>query len=111
MFRNIRLPGEDNGLFVFRFQLIPGKKKRKDNLIQSLGPSTKMKKTLSYIQQHWCLAANLKIGIYNGEIIFNRLLRRCALSISDFQQCLGTFESKMPPYSHLQPQKSAKTVT
>ena len=30
MFRNIRLPGEDNGLFVFRFQLIPGKKKRKE---------------------------------------------------------------------------------
>ena len=87
------------------------KKERKDNLIQSLGPSTKMKKTLSYIQQHWCLAADLNIGIYNGEIIFNRLLRRCALSISDFQQCLGTFESKMPPYSHLQPQKSAKTVT
>ena len=46
MFRNIRLPGEDNGLFVFRFQLIPGKKKRKDNLIQSLGPSTKMKKNI-----------------------------------------------------------------
>ena len=23
---------------------------------------------------HWCLAANLRIGIYNGEMFFNRLL-------------------------------------
>ena len=68
MFCNIRLPGEDNGLFVFRFLLIPGKKKRKDNLIQALGPSTKMKKTLSCVKQHWCLAVNLRIGIYNGVL-------------------------------------------
>ena len=46
MFCNIRLPGEDNGLFVFRFLLIPGKKKRKDNLIQALGPSTTMEKNI-----------------------------------------------------------------
>ena len=23
---------------------------------------------------HWCLAANLRIDIYNGEMVFNRLL-------------------------------------
>ena len=46
MFCNIRSPGEDNGLFVFRFLLIPGKKKRKNNLIQALGPSTTMEKNV-----------------------------------------------------------------
>ena len=36
---------------------------------------------LSY---HWCLTANLMIGIYNGEMVFNRLLGNVWSDLDDF---------------------------
>ena len=35
------------------------------------GQTTKSKEGAT---QHWCLAANLRIGIYNGEMVFDKLL-------------------------------------
>ena len=31
-----------------------------------------------YSLSHWCLAANLRIGIFNGEMVFNRL-QQCTM--------------------------------
>ena len=33
---------------------------------------------------HWCLAANLRIGIYNGGMVFNRLLGNGWSDLDDF---------------------------
>ena len=33
---------------------------------------------------HWCLAANLRNGIFNGEMVFNRLLGNCWSDFDDF---------------------------
>ena len=33
---------------------------------------------------HWCLAANSRIGIYNGEMVFNRLLDIGWSDLDDF---------------------------
>ena len=33
---------------------------------------------------HWCLVSNLKIGIYNGEMFFNRLLGNGWSDLDDF---------------------------
>ena len=33
---------------------------------------------------HWCLAANLRIGIYNGEMVFSRKLCNDWLDLDDF---------------------------
>ena len=33
---------------------------------------------------HWCLAANLRIGIYNGEMVFNILFGNCWSDLDDF---------------------------
>ena len=35
---------------------------------------------------HWCFAANLRIGIYNEEIFFNRLLGNGWSDLDDFFQ-------------------------
>ena len=42
---------------------------------------------------HWCLAANLRIGIYNGEMFFNRLLDNSWLDLDDvFRQIPMKFQ-------------------
>ena len=33
---------------------------------------------------HWCSAANLRIGIYNGEMVFNRFLGNSWSDLDDF---------------------------
>ena len=42
------------------------------------GQTTKSKEGAT---QHWCLAANLRFGIYNGEMIFDKLLGPQEISI------------------------------
>ena len=37
-----------------------------------------------FLAYHWCLAANLRIGIYNWEMVFNRLLGNGWLDLDDF---------------------------
>ena len=34
--------------------------------------------------RHWCLAVNLRIGIYNGEMVFNRLFGNGWSDLDDF---------------------------
>ena len=42
---------------------------------------------------HWCLAANLRIGIYNGEMFFNRLLDNSWSDLDDvFRQIPMKFQ-------------------